>query len=252
MFDVSSNPRVFIGANDPPSLIEPTPFDLSKDEIEGLYLEAKNWLDGAPVETQAQADAIGKLITDMRAAVKKADERRVAENKPFDDGKAAVQARYNPLIQKDRGKADLAIATCKKALAPFLAKQERDRQARADAARREAEEKHKAAQEALRASSADLEAREKAEELLRDAKASEKAAAKVENERVGAHGGGRAITMRKSYVPVLSDRKEAARFFWTECPEQFDALLLTMAQDYVRAGRRTLPGFIVTEVQVAQ
>ena len=55
---VALDPRLAPGGNNPP---EPTPFEQSRDEIEGLYLEAKNWADGTPIETQEQADAVGRL-----------------------------------------------------------------------------------------------------------------------------------------------------------------------------------------------
>ena len=68
-----------IGHNNPP---EPTPFDLSKAEIESLYMEAKNWLDGEGVTTEAQAEAVSKLIDLLRKAEKaaeKVEEAKVEE-----------------------------------------------------------------------------------------------------------------------------------------------------------------------------
>src|SRR3546814_8195285 len=77
-----------IGHNNPPS-----PFDDIKAEIEALHEEARGWLDGEPVASQGQADALDKLKGMIRDAEKKAENLRKAEVKPFDDGKAAVQAR---------------------------------------------------------------------------------------------------------------------------------------------------------------
>lgn len=45
-----------------------SPFELSKETIEDLYSEAKNWLDGEPVATQEQADEIQKLLRMIQAA----------------------------------------------------------------------------------------------------------------------------------------------------------------------------------------
>jgi hypothetical protein len=243
------NALAVIGHNWPAGL---TPYEQSKAEIEDLFAEAKNWLDGASIETQQQADAIAKLITDLRAAAKRADERRVTESKPFDEGKAEVQGRYNPLIQKGLGKADLAISTCKAALVPFLERQEADRLTRAGAARQDATEKLRVAQDALRSSHGDLEKRQAAELLLVEAKAATKLAARLDKDKTMARGGGRAITMRTTHVAVLVDRREAARFMWKQCPDRFDTLLVTLAQDFVDAGRHSIPGIQVVEAKVAQ
>jgi hypothetical protein len=51
--------------------------------------------------------------------------------KPFDEGKAEVQGRYNPLIQDKRGKTDLAIAACNDTLKPWLKKIEDEQRAEA-------------------------------------------------------------------------------------------------------------------------
>lgn len=244
-------PRLSIGANNPPEAIEPTPFDLSKDEIEGLFMEATNWLDGEDVTTQEQADAIGKLITDLRAAAKVADARRVTENKPFDEGKAEVQARYNPLIQKDRGKVDLAISTCKKALAPYLKKIEEENLAKAEAARKEADAKAEAARAAFAASQAtDLAARQEAERLLDEAKKAEKTATKAENAKAHANGGGRAIGMRSVFRAEITDETAFARYLWTDHREMMSAFLTDTAKALVDHHHHTIPGVTVHHERV--
>src|SRR5690349_4076026 len=101
------NPRAVIGGNNPP----PSPFEIAQKAVEDIYGEASMWLDGATVDSQELADGIGNLASELRKARKLADETRKIENKPFDDGKAEVQARYKPLLDK----ADLAIEACKKA-----------------------------------------------------------------------------------------------------------------------------------------
>lgn len=63
------NDRAVIGGNNPP---EPTPFELSKQAIEDLYEEARQWLDGDPVSTQAQADALNTLQARIKDAAKEA------------------------------------------------------------------------------------------------------------------------------------------------------------------------------------
>lgn len=245
MTTLDTNPRAIIGGNNPP---EPTPFEQSRDEIEGLFMEATNWLDGAGVQSQADADAISKLLDMLRKAKSAADDRRKAEAQPFDDGKAEVQARYNPLIQKDKGKADLAMDACKKALTPWLAKIETEKRAIAEAARKEAEEKAAAAQAGIRAANViDLQARADAERLIEEAKKAETVAKRAENDKAHAKGGTRAIGLRSTYTPVLTDAREAARHYWIERRSEMEGFFLELARADVRAGKMTIPGFRVDE-----
>lgn len=248
------NPRAVAGNNNPPVEIEPTPFEMSEVEIGDLYAEAKNWLDGEPVTTQAQADGLSKLIEDLRKAGKLADERRVEENKPFDDGKAEVQARYAPLIadtKSVKGKVPLAVDMAKKALAPWLQKLEDEKQAAAKKAREEADAKMKAAQDALRASQvADLEKREAAEALIRDAEKADAAATKAENSKAHATGGTRAIGLRSVWRAEMTDARAAAAHYWVTRREDVDAFFQGMADADVRAGKREIPGFMIAETRV--
>lgn len=245
MTTLETNPRAVIGDNNPP---EPTPFELSRDEIDGLFMEATNWLDGEGVKSQADADAISRLLDMLRKAKSAADERRKIEAKPFDDGKAEVQARYNPLIQEKKGKADLAMDACKKALTPWLAKLEAEKRAVAEAARKEAEEKAAAAQAAIRAANViDLQARADAERLIEEAKKAEAAAKRAENDKAHAKGGTRAIGLRSTYTPVLTDAREAARHYWIERRPEMEAFFLELATADVRAGKKMIPGFRIDE-----
>lgn len=237
-----------IGHNNPP-----TPFDLSKEEIEGLFMEAKNWLDGEGVQSEEDATAVSKLLELVRSAHKMADERRIEENKPFDDGKAAVQEKYAPLIadtKKQKGKTILAMDACKEALAPWLKRVEAEKMAAAEAARKEAEEKARAAQEALRSSRGDLEAREQAEALLQEAKVAEKVATKAENDKAHAKGGARAVGLRTVYRPVMTDAREAAKHYWLTRREEVEAFFMSLAEKDVRAGTHAIPGFNVIAERV--
>lgn len=243
-----------IGHNNPPVEIEPTPFEMSEVEIGDLYAEAKNWLDGEPVSSQAQADGLSKLIDELRKAANLADERRKEENRPFDEGKAEVQARYAPLISDTKsvkGKAVLAIDMAKKVLAPWLQKLEDEKRAAAEAARKEAEEKARIAQEAMRASQVhDLEKREAAEALVREAQKAEAAATKAENSKAHATGGTRAMGLRSVWRAEMTDAREAARHYWQTRREEVDAFFQKLADADVHAGKRSIPGFSVTEQRV--
>lgn len=244
-----------IGHNNPPVEIESTPFEMSEVEIGDLYAEAKGFLDGEPINSQEMADAVSKLIDDLRKAAKRADERRVEENRPFDEGKAAVQAKYAPLIADTKtvkGKAVLAMEIAKKALAPWLQKLEDEKRAAAAAARAAAEEAERKAREALAATKAseDLAAREAAEAMARQAQAAEAAATKAENDKAHAKGGARAMGLRSVWRAEMVDGRAAAAHYWTTRREDVDAFFQGLADADVRAGKRTIPGFNIIEDRV--
>lgn len=242
-----------IGHNLPP---EPTPFELSREEIDGLVTEAKNWLDGSGVKTEADADAVSKLIDMLRKAIKTADERRIAENKPFDDGKAAVQARYAPLIADTKavkGVAVLAIETAKAALAPYLKRKDDELKAKAAEARRIADEQAAAAVEAIRAARQgvpDLEAREDAERLLAGAIKAETIASKAEGAKAHATGGTRAIGLRTAWRSEMFDANAFAKWVWVNRNEELVAFLAALAEREVKTHHRDMPGVTAIEDKV--
>ena len=242
-----------IGHNKPPV----TPFDESREEITGLYEEAKLWLDGEPVETQEMADKIGLLLDKIRKASKVADDRRKEEVKPFDAGKKEVQARYNELIGDTKtvtGIAVKATKACKEALAPYLAEQDRKQREAEEAARKEAEAKRKEAEEAIRASSvANLQEREEAEAKLKEAEKAEKVLSVASKQKAQAKvAGGRAISLRTIYRPEIIDLREVARYYWQEKPEEMQRIFTQMVEVDVRSGARNIPGVTVHEDKVAQ
>lgn len=244
---VAVNPREFIGANNPP---EPTPFDLSKAEIDGLVMEAGNWVDGSGVQSEIDSANVSKLIEDLRGAKKTAKERRVAETRPLDDAKAEVMARYNPLIQDDKGSADIAIRALKDALAPYLQRKADALLAEQNEKRRIADEKAAAAVEAIRASrqgAPDLAARQAAEVMVTEAKQAEKVAAKVENMKTHATGGTRAIGLRTVRVATLDDPNAFAKWVWANRNPELVEWLTGLAKSEVRTGALSLPGVTITE-----
>lgn len=240
------------GHNNPPS-----PFDEVKAKIEGLYDEAKNWLDGEPVATQGQADGINKLIVMIREAAAEADDLRKTENKPFDDGKAAVQARYAPLIadtKSVKGKTVLALEAAKKALTPWLDKLDREKREAEAKARKEADEAAAKAAEAFRLSDqADLAAREEAEKLAEEAKQKEIAARQAANVKVIAKGGtGRGTGLRSYYTPEITDATAFARYVWQNHREEMAEFLQAIAKRLVdQQHDRTLPGVTIHEERKA-
>lgn len=242
-----------IGHNNPP---EATPFDLSKAAIEGLVMEAGNWLDGSGVQSETDEEAVSKLIDDLRKEIQTADKRRVAENRPFDDGKAEVQARYAPLIadtKSVKGSAVLAIETAKAALAPWLRKKDDAQRAIAAEVRRKADEEAAAAVEAIRAArqgEPDLEARIAAEALLEQAKQTEADARRAESAKAHAKGGTRAIGLRTVWKSEVTDANALAKWVWSNRNPELLTFLADLARREVHGGMRAIPGVAITEEKV--
>lgn len=241
-----------IGHNNPP---EPTPFELSRDEFENLRIEAGNWLDGSVVSSEAEAEGVSKLLDMVRKAEKKADARRKEEAKPHDDAKAEIQARYNTLIgdtKAGKGIGPLISEACKRALTPWLQKLEDQKRAAAAEAQRIADEKAAAAREAmLTAQATDLKAREEAEAKLAEAQKAEAIAAKAAKQKAHASGGTRAIGLRSTFRPVLTDAVAAARHYWQSDRAALEQFVQQLAERDVRAGKREIPGFEVIEERTA-
>lgn len=240
--DTPENPRAVIGGNNPP---EPTPREKASAEIEGLFMEAKNWLDGKPIENEEQAAQINRLDELLLKANQAWDKQRAAEKKPFDDAAREVQAFWKPLLDK----IALARSTCKQALKPYLEKLEAERQERARLEREEAERKRQEA-EAARAAvtdTYDLEAKERAEALAKEAQQAEKAARRVENSKAHVGGGTRARGLRKVYVAKIVDYRAFQRFMAENYTADFKKWLDEQAQRLVNGGFKEIPGVKIEE-----
>jgi hypothetical protein len=238
-----------IGHNNPP---EPTPFEQSSEEAEDLFLEASNWCDGAPVETQEQADALAGLRAQIRAAIKRADERRKEEALPYDEAKADIQTRYNTLIgdNKTSGKGKLILAdeACQSALAPWLRRAEKEKLLLAEAARVEREAKQRAAEEAFQLARGgdDLATKAEAERLAREATAAEKQSRKAEkiaNTRTG---------LRTVWSAEVVDLQAFAKWAWTHDHGALEDHFRVRAAALVRNGQTDIPGVAVTETREAR
>jgi hypothetical protein len=237
-----------LGHNHPPV----TPYEAIKAHIDDLDMEARNYLDGEPIANEEQAKAVSKLLDDARKAKSAAEEQRKIEAKPFDDGKAEVQARYNPLCKDKTGKCDLIAETCKQVLAPWLQKIDDEQKAEAKRLADEAEAKRAEAAVALQAASGNLSAREEAEDLLKAADTAEKAATSASKAKAHAKGGERAVGLRDVYTPVLVKPIDALRHYMIEQSDPLKAWLLDQANRDVRAGKRAIPGFEIQHERVAR
>lgn len=233
-----TNPRIHIGANGGPPL---DPFAMSKQEVDDLFEEAKVWLDGTEITSEAEAEAVETLLTLSRKAKATADGSRKVENEPFDTGKAEVQARYNPVLKR----ADLIADTCKQRLTPWRTKVAAEKEALAEQLRRDAEAELAAATAAIRETSGDIEAREAAEEQLRFAQSANKVATRAEKKATTGQG------LRTTYRAELVDAAAALDHYWAKSQTAFEDMVIGLAANDVRNGVRSIPGFVVHEERVA-
>jgi hypothetical protein len=223
----------------------PPPVEAHGMHIDDLYATAADFLDGKPIETQGQAEALGKLLLAFREARTGADDQRKVEAKPFDEGKAAVQAAWKPLIEK----CERAEKIAKNAIGAWQLKLEADQRAAAQEAARNAEAERVAAQAKLDAAqgSERLEDAEEAEAALKRAKDAETAASKADKAKPLVATGGRSIGLRSYWEPTLTDSAAALRHYREHQPEALKAWLLEQAAKDVRLGARVIPGFTITE-----
>lgn len=226
---------------DAPVLRNITPFDEIVLEIDDLYSEAANWADGSPIESQEQCDALDKLDKALLDASKRLDALRVDEKRPLDEQVQAIQDRYNPYIQPKKGRIDVARSCLNPLRAAWKEAERQRREAAAAKARAEAEAEARKAEEALRASSGNLAAREVAEEQVTYAKQAQRYAKRQEREATTGLG------LRTSYDVAVSDLNVAVRHYWPIHKSAFQLLVQTLAEDDVRKGTRDIPGIIVTE-----
>lgn len=220
------------------------PIDAFTTDIDDLFDAAAQFLDGEPIATEGQAEAVAKLLDDLRKARKGADDQRAVEKKPHDDAGKAVQALWKPLLDR----CDLATTTCKRALVPFIEAKEKAQREAAQAAQREADRlADEARQAAIAARGDDLTAQATVEAKLAAAEAAAKVANKADKAKANVAGGARAVSLRSYWTPELTDAKAALRHYMTHQPELLKAWLTEQAQRDVSAGARTIPGFHISE-----
>lgn len=216
-----------IGDNKPPA---DATFGL---HIDDLFSMLSNTLAGGSVDTDAKEAAIDELMDEFRKAAKDADEARKVEAKPFDDGKKAVQAKWKPIIDK----ADRGVSECKAALTPYRIEKQRIADEAARKAREEAEAKERAAQEALRQSD-DLEAKFAAEQELEQAKKLAAVANRIDRAPTG---------LRTHWEAELTDKTAALRHYLKTQPDEFEALIQSLADRDARGARPPVPGVLYHE-----
>lgn len=234
-----------IGHNNPPL----SAYETVKQEIEDLFDEAKNWADGEPITSQDMADAITSLHDSLHEAGKRADEARIAEKEPLDKAVKEIQDRYNKLIgntKSGKGKVALGKEALQTLLTPWRVQVAAEKEAAAKAAREEADRIAAEAQAAIRASAGNLEEREKAEELLKEAKQVDRWAKREDKAAITGTG------LRTVWHADLVDEGAALDWAYGKSPERFKDVVQQMANEAVRSGLRSVPGFRVWDERVAR
>ncbi|WP_312411975.1 hypothetical protein [Shinella sp.] len=233
-----------IGHNQPPA----DPFDELVKELDDLYSTAKDFCDGEPIDSDEMAAVITELHDRIHECGKRAETLRVDEKKPLDDKIAAIQARFHPLIgntKAGKGKVILAKEACQSLLTPWRTRVAAEKAAEAARVAAEAEAARLAAQEAMQASAGNLAEREAAEELLADAKALEKTARRSEKAATTGLG------LRTVWEAVLVDEEAAMDWLWARAKDEVLAVAQRNADELVRSGVRSVPGFVVRDRKVA-
>jgi len=162
------NAPAMIGHNVPPS-----PIDEALAPYGDVITEAEGWLDGSPVETEGQMQAVDSLLKSIKAAKKAVEAAEEEEAKPLYQAWKDAKARYAPtLTDLDKlAKGLVAIVDgFKRRLAAEKAEAERKARAEAEAAMRAAKEAQ------ARADAADIEAQREADRLAREAEVATEAA----------------------------------------------------------------------------
>lgn len=209
--------------------------------VDDLYAEAANFVDGAPVETQGQADALATIITSAKQIRKDADAARKDEKQPHDDAAKAVQEKWKPVLTK----VEDVIAAVQKPLTAWLQAQEAERERIAQETRAEADRLAAEAVAAAKTSgsltdlTATRELQDAAVKAGKDAKRAAKAKSHVQ-------GGGRAIGLRAYWQAEMTDSAAALRWARETHPDDLKEFLRELAGKAVNAGAREIPGFTVT------
>ncbi|WP_068305875.1 hypothetical protein [Pararhodobacter sp. CCB-MM2] len=171
-----TNPRAVMGDNLPPD-----PIDTINAAHEAIREEAENWLDGTPVENEAQMKAVDELRKGARAWRMELEAGEKSAAAPLHDAWKAEKARWAPTIE-DAKRIEKALVAC---VDTFKRKLAAEKAAAERKARAEAEAKVRAAQEAARAAdAANIEAQREADRLQREAEAAQREAARASKDTV--------------------------------------------------------------------
>lgn len=249
------NPRAVPGDNNPPEDVRADMrWDALKVHMDDL-LEQVRGITGVTISEQAQADVAGKLLRDLQEAAKLADGARMAEKAPLDEAVKEIQDRYNayiaPLKNKTPGLVSKAELALKNQIAAWLKKLDDEKRAKEEAARiavEKAAEEARAAHQAAQVSD-DLDEIEAAEELIAAADVAARELRQIEKEKPQARGDYRAIGLRSFWRAerIEGEGGKALSHYARTQPQRVIAFIQMLADEDVKAGVRSIPGFNVVE-----
>lgn len=261
----AENPRAVLGNNNPPP-DEPAPKLDGRAAVEAhaddLLTEAENWADGFVIESQDQADAVGRLMRQLQQAADAVKKTADEEKRPLNDAISKIAAWQNSYTAKGLktvpdGKLTKAILATNNMVSAWMQKQDDERRAREAAA---AEAARAAAQEAIAArteakAGTDLSSMDKADDKLAEAKNLLREAEGVAKEKVRSGGGDglRAVGLRSYWHAEITDSKAALLHYIKRYPERFRALVQELADADARheGTRGETPGISFIETKRA-
>lgn len=219
----------------------PDPYDAHAANVDSLYEEVGHWADGQEIETDAQAEAVQRLLGDVKDAITACTAAQDDAIKPLTAQVTEIRERWYPLIAdttKLKGKAVRAKKVLLDALTVWGNKVRARQAAEAEAARKIATEAAAKAVEAAKEAAGDLKASEAAEDLIGQAQAALRTANRAENATVAG--------MRANWVVAgVTDETALLKHYWATNRQAIVQAALELARQDVRAGRRTIPGLVI-------
>jgi hypothetical protein len=133
--------------------------------LEDVRLEAGNFLDGAAIENQEQANAIGLIVSKAKQIKRDADAARKEDKEPHLEAGRQVDASYKPVLET----CDSIVTAAQRPLTVYLERLAAEQREAERIAREEAARKAQEAVEASRAAAGSIEGVERARALEKDA-----------------------------------------------------------------------------------
>lgn len=223
-----------IGHNNPPA------FDVFSIALDDAYETAKDFLDGAPIEDQGQADAVGRIVSEVKKIKRDADAARADEKAPHLAAGKAVDDKWRPLADR----ADTIIKAAQAPLTAFLNRLASEQREAELKAREEAARKAQEAIQAQRAADGSVEAVERAKALQKEADAAAKGAGRAGKAKAHVAGLDRAVGLRTYKIAKVIDRKKLLEWVMWNDPAALTAWLKEYARKALPA---QLPGVEITE-----
>jgi hypothetical protein len=212
------------------------PSDILAGELESIFEDAQQWLDGTAIADEAQAAGIEILLKLTREKEAEIEAARKAERQPYDEAVKEIQQRYKPLTDR----TELVKKSCLLLLTAWrgvLAKRQADA---AEEVRRAAAEASEKAQRAAAAAGNNLAAQEivkiAEDEARRLDKAAERTAKKV----------GVGLRTRTVHDIEITDIKAAIGAYYRAYPDEITNWIEDRLRSKVASGVREFPGVTIT------